>query len=172
VTHRDDWNGDDQLTDTLARFLLARLSEDERIAQAARDVTTNGSPPVGTPLTEDLAMAQPGHLAAHVARHDPERVLREVAAKRAVVRSWLVAVRRQLVQYRDPDGIEVAEEAIAHLAAVYADHPDFRPSWLPHSDPQPEQPPRIGVSSDRGGRHPDNVITLRTAERHPSRRLE
>ncbi|MBJ8342797.1 hypothetical protein JGU71_28295 [Antrihabitans sp. YC3-6] len=55
-----------------------------------------------------------------IARHDPARVLRECAAKRATIaafRDWL------------PDYDDSVHEALAPMAAIYSDHPDYREEW-------------------------------------------
>lgn len=56
---------------------------------------------------------------AHIARHDPARVLREVEAKRAIV-----ALTLNLTD-GDPDEFST----LRHLAAVYSDHPDYDEAW-------------------------------------------
>jgi hypothetical protein len=62
--------------------------------------------------------------AEHIARHDPARVLREVAAKRVIMR-----------YYGSPVGFPGEEgvpgTAMRALAAVYSDHPDYRQEWTP-----------------------------------------
>lgn len=62
----------------------------------------------------------------HIARHDPARVLREVAAKRAIVASC-----SELIGH--PSGDETTDLAcegyLRLLAGVYADHEDFDPKW-------------------------------------------
>lgn len=62
--------------DPLVTFLLARLDEDE---EAARTHLLGG---------EILPFESIVQAADHRARHGPLRVLREVAAKRAVVQMW------------------------------------------------------------------------------------
>ena len=57
----------------MVAFLLARLDEDERVARAA--ATVDG----------DVELHVPPAAGEHVARHDPARVLRGVAALRAIV---------------------------------------------------------------------------------------
>jgi len=64
--------------------------------------------------------------ADHRTRHGPLRVLREVAAKRAVVQECPDGPQTQR------DGIhvgrrDVAEPLMAALASVFAEHPDFNP---------------------------------------------
>jgi hypothetical protein len=62
-------------------------------------------------------------IAAHIAMHDPAAVLRDVAAKRAIVR------------FLDPDGAPegegrfVAERTLLLLAQQFADRDDFRDQW-------------------------------------------
>jgi hypothetical protein len=61
--------------------------------------------------------------AAHIARHDPARVLRQCTAVRAVIAELL---RREATgDDADPSVRDLARE----LAAVYADHPDYDASW-------------------------------------------
>ncbi len=136
----------------LVAFLNARLDEDETAAKTA----TNG------PWYQDgseirghnrpYAGGGPGLLvvkftwpqeSAHILRHDPARVLREVEAKRAIL-----AEHGPANGGRDTDRCRVCT-AIAHtgmghadarrfrapcptllfLAAVYSDHPDYDPEW-------------------------------------------
>jgi hypothetical protein len=54
--------------------------------------------------------------AVHIARHDPARVLAECEAKRRIV-EW----------YGEEPGR--VGPALGMLAAVYADHPEFREEW-------------------------------------------
>jgi hypothetical protein len=124
---------------TLTEFLAARLDEDE--ADARDD---DGSPtPIGM--------------------WDPDRVLAEVAAKRAIVLEHEMMPARQstLGVLRLADGREVSPyyvdgccarctawgeyggpansetggldycPTLRHLAAVYADHPDYDEAWRP-----------------------------------------
>jgi hypothetical protein len=90
----------------LSEFLTARLDEDEQIARAI-----NGDK-WGWPG------ARSG-FAAHVARHDPARVLREVAAKRAIL-----AECARSVECGD-DGCVLAGAVIVNMAAIWGDHPDY-----------------------------------------------
>src|SRR6476620_8959445 len=119
--------------DPLVTFLLARLDEDE---EAARTHLLGG---------EILPFESIVQAADHRARHGPLRVLREVVAKRAVVQMWRdrPRVQRDRIGTKCPD---VAVGLIEAMAAVFADHPDFEPEWLP----APEEP----------GEEPDNVVPL------------
>ena len=103
--------------DPLVRFLLARLDDDET---AARGHMRSGG---------ILPFESIGQAADHGARHGPLRVLREVAAKRSMVQMWLSRSRTQ----RDRTGAgrpDVAAAMVVAMAAVYAEHKDFDPSWL------------------------------------------
>ena len=141
---------------TLTEFLLARIAEDEAAARTA------SAGPVWTWEGEDLMSDHKGEpyswgeprreciiateganppdaetTGAHIARHDPARVLAECEAKRRIVAEW-----------PDNDGADLASAAhgdhamleaggeknmhrriLLHLAAVYADHSDCRDEW-------------------------------------------
>jgi Family of unknown function (DUF6221) len=156
--------------DDLVAFLYARLDEDETAAKAATDgpwktevfgrgsgrqewvvvghtgsrATINGEVGVGW-------MAGLPHDGEHIARHDPVRVLREVAAKRAILElhhpdqkleNWYWSARvcaeckhswHRIVPGRPPTeiGPEAGCPTLRQLAAVYADHPGYRQEWKP-----------------------------------------
>jgi hypothetical protein len=126
---------------TLTGFLLARIAEDEAAARAvppldhncdmggnrqderftfgrtlpsSADGMGNWSPHRDSPTTRD-----------HFARHDPARVLAECEAKRRVVEIASPA--------QDEDGATIPgsglSDILGALAAVYADHPDYREEW-------------------------------------------
>jgi hypothetical protein len=86
---------------TIVEFLEARLSEDEFSA------THSGKLPVPV-----------------VNYH--QRTLREVAAKRRILR-----------RYRDAPASDAALllDNVRDLASVYADHPDYDQAWRPLTDP-------------------------------------
>ncbi|WP_173261029.1 DUF6221 family protein [Streptomyces pacificus] len=80
--------------------------------------------------------ADDGPVARHIARHDPARVLREVEAKRRILREHR--------QDSLPDGIDLEEcytcggvnerwpcPTLRLLALPYADHPNYRQKWKP-----------------------------------------
>jgi hypothetical protein len=126
----------------IVAFLTARLDEDERIAMAAvgraAEWWTTGpgypeAPEVNVVNDRDdvIAFETSGLYAEHIARHDPARVLADVAAKRAIVarHSTGTGSLRALGWY-----CEVCNDGCAELpalAAVYADHPDYDESWRP-----------------------------------------
>lgn len=76
-------------------------------------------------------------VAAHVARHDPARVLREVAAKRAILEladeaSGLDMQVDHEFRVGERDTKEepyVGDLILRQLAQAYSDHPEFDPEW-------------------------------------------
>jgi histone H3/H4 len=86
---------------TIVEFMEARLAEDEH------DATHSGQLPV-----------------PEAAFH--QRTLREVAAKRRIVR-----------RYRDApiEAVTLLLEDVRDLASVYADHADYERAWRPLTDP-------------------------------------
>lgn len=113
--------------DVLTAFIAARLDEDEAIARAAGDAT----PPPWHAAGGDIMSRADGRCAAnadgpeapHIARHDPARVLREVAAKRAMVAECV-----RTCEYEDY-GHALAGAVIKVMAAAWSDHPDYRQEW-------------------------------------------
>lgn len=149
-------------TDTLIAFLRARLDEDEAAANAAAE-TFGGAARWGADHTTDpdygtehflhigdrtIPAGLPGDRdeplradeVAHIARHDPERVLAEVEAKRRTMEcheSWVAAngeticgrCGREHVDGR-PGG-HFPCQTLRLLALPYAEHPDYRTEWTP-----------------------------------------
>lgn len=135
---------------SLITFLSARLNEDDAAAMAATGTTwaweatgdKDNSWAVGHvededghPLSGEIEHGQGvvidgvcesinGNLAdaAHIARHDPARALREVAFKRSI-----------LGQYRTAAGWSSDNWPLSLrlLAAAWSDHPDYRQEWAP-----------------------------------------
>ena len=119
--------------DDLIAFLNARLDEDETAANAATQGPWQAGETPGNRKTMipcifvayGTARPDAGHVlyeadygtpadVACIARHDPARVLREVAAKRAILASH-----------------SVTWTVVEQLAAVYSYHPDYRAEWKP-----------------------------------------
>lgn len=114
------------MSDEIVAWLRARLDEDEKAAADARDDVES--------WWQDPAQDSPAEL--HIARHSPERVLREVEAARRVLDMW-----------QDPDTIEesinyavssadyqiasadTVDRIVRVMASAYADHPDYRAQW-------------------------------------------
>jgi hypothetical protein len=148
----------------LADFLHARLDEDEHTARTA---FRHGIDPCGMTkpgAVDDGVWRQGEHAAdecriegagiviydegghtaaqaAHIARHDPARVLREAGTKRKII-DWCVEVigDRDLSAYgqpgclahdRDALAVTLSVETLRHLGTVYSDWPGYDPAWAP-----------------------------------------
>lgn len=123
---------------TITEFLLARLAEDEAAAREVQAAAweVNGDGLVVVAGSSDQVCPGGGinydeppepSDAAHIARHDPARVLREVEAKRAIV-EVLGDCDDGLIW--DAHLANRAEDALRHLASVYSDHEDYRAEWV------------------------------------------
>lgn len=89
-------------------------------------------------ITQDVAQAkyvQKYGATNGLAPFSPARVLAECAAKRAILSDYANAVAGE--PWRSQDAIKTYERFAAawtftlrHLAAVYADHPDYQKGWV------------------------------------------
>lgn len=149
---------------TIIEFLEARIAEDEAAARGAAEglagsgldwvvagqrqvryvngagdmyVAVTVAHPAG-PYERIRVMRDDSTTAAHIARHDPARVLAECAAKRAIMGGH--EGRRDLYGGRDAYLCEMCTETgpnaqgwpcetLRALAAVYSDHPDYDKDW-------------------------------------------
>ncbi len=136
------------MTDDLITWLRAQLDEDERVAREAG--TGRWVDRGGNVVSAGLADGDFGHLGywvasasfacegeaegmdeshtAHIARHDPARVLAEVVAKRRIVNSFAAS--------SVPLTTRTAEFAVVRMvlklfALPYADRPGYRAEWAP-----------------------------------------
>ena len=130
--------------DELIAFVRARLDEDEAAAKAAfRSILVAEGFHVFAPAHPGVpqlpvADAIDAETAAHIARHDPARVLREVAAKRRVLAAYADCVDASEV-FREKLGtgthMAAAAESYANVirwdATVWSGHADYRPGWAP-----------------------------------------
>jgi hypothetical protein len=114
-------------------FIEARLSDDEAYARTAFADHNNAeadwdelwSGCVSLGPDEDVLITNDSGVSRHIARHDPARVLREVEAKRVLLRKYLAAEVDD-----DPGTIDVPSLVLLALAAVWSDHPEYDPSWV------------------------------------------
>lgn len=108
----------------IEEFLNARIDEDEAAAGAAA-----GSSWVTVIIDRSTS--------EHIVLHDPARVLREVAAKRAIIEAADEATSNDMSVDNDRrvGSRNMAEEPyvgdliLRALAGVYSDHPDYRTEW-------------------------------------------
>ncbi|WP_371053639.1 DUF6221 family protein [Rhodococcus gordoniae] len=75
------------------------------------------------PVGYDFMASPSSRGMAHIARHDPARVLRQCAALRGLV-EWHVHINGSSV-----DDIEYPIELLTYLAGIWSDHPDYRQEW-------------------------------------------
>ncbi|MGQ5576738.1 DUF6221 family protein [Streptomyces sp. ECR3.8] len=136
--------------DELVRWLGVQLDEDERISRAATpgpwrdeggyvtDVGPDGLPRVqvtdhgtqdGEPEEDD---PQGRADSAHIARHDPARVLREIDAKRQLLARYEELRAASKEQGLIGDVTEEYQDFLLRLLALpYADRPGYKESWRP-----------------------------------------
>lgn len=147
----------------IVAFIEARLAEDEAVARKAAGlvgvgaearyytdwsydreqfrVTTDGTSWINAKDTGDAC-------GEHIARHDPARVLREIAAKRRVLARHHPADKPNY-RFRDTDSVtyvcvgcgyagdnddpntdDINEcPELREAASVWSDHPDYDPAW-------------------------------------------
>ena len=112
----------------LVTFLRARLDEDEAIARAA---IFEGCVDWAATYCEHCESHEGTGI--HIARHDPARVLADVAAKRARLDKYVEAsVARQEYSSGVRDTLWMAHDWNVRIdAAVYSSHPDYDETWRP-----------------------------------------
>jgi hypothetical protein len=131
----------------LATWLLDRIAEDEAVARAADPGPWKGDTSVksvcvvfdrdGEWITNVVGRQIPRGLVAfdqdvpntaHIARHDPARVLAECAAKRRIVNAWLLAESYTGSEVNDAlfHGLD---RTLRLLALPYAACDGYDPSW-------------------------------------------
>ena len=77
----------------------------------------------GFPLGADCQVSEPRRGMAHVARHDPARVLRQCAALRALIEHHVH------VNGRSVEDFDYPIEPLCHLASIWSDHHDYEQDW-------------------------------------------
>lgn len=140
----------------LVTWYLAQLDAEEAAARAAQEALPEGRWWVDGPAQASSKFwvyatgekFQHEATAAHIARHDPARVLAEVAAKRAIVE---IHAPRYAVFYREPDRLLAdaldsqtvptvahsgphwptihSEATLRALASVYEGAPGWQEEW-------------------------------------------
>jgi hypothetical protein len=114
-------------TPSIVEFLRARIEEDRKLAQAAID-DIYGPDDCWFDTSNE-------HIVDHYRHHQPDRVLREVEAKRAMLRKYedARAQARHPVSAENFEWARVARDELYDLiilfAAAYSDHPDYRADW-------------------------------------------
>ncbi|MFJ1900480.1 DUF6221 family protein [Streptomyces sp. NPDC088115] len=135
------------MSNELVQFLRGRLDEDEKTARAATPGQwsadneayaesihgpSNAAVVSGGRWGGEASVFESTEDALHIARHDPDRVLREVEAKRMILErfaelsgeDWKPSAPRvvRLQELRD---------SVRCLALPYADHPEYQDAWRP-----------------------------------------
>jgi hypothetical protein len=118
----------------LVDFLRARIDKDEALARACAATPWRALPAgqivVDSPDPAPVAAAENLTYAEHVARHDPARALRDVAAKRRLIAEYEKNAWRA-TQGRDPQHVDPWETTLRLLAEVYDQHPAYQEAWRP-----------------------------------------
>lgn len=128
----------------LIAFINARLAEDEHVARmAAEDASAgenwrvearypnSGSAGIvgehGEKIVSDEGF--PSQMeAAHIARHDPARALREVAVKRAILAEHFPI---DPCDAHDGNFETIACDTLRLLGSTWGDHLDYSEDWAP-----------------------------------------
>lgn len=130
------------MSDDLVAFLKSCVDEDERVAKAATSGPWSAveSYPdawvINGPTYNIASEGRDGDISsgdsAHIARHDPARVLAEVAAKRRIIDEY----------ERSRSGPPTEDElglgrAVRLLASVYRGRSGWRSEWAPDGEETP-----------------------------------
>jgi len=121
----------------LITWLRAQLDEDERVAQKCAAVgdfrwaeSEDPTEPDGRVVDGQgrvVVWDDGANLSGHIARHDPARVLAEVAAKRQLIESMV----ESMVETMEGDYAPWNEDYLMVLALPYADQPGYLEEWRP-----------------------------------------
>ncbi|MFF7190593.1 DUF6221 family protein [Streptomyces sp. NPDC008222] len=135
--------------DELVRWLGEQLDTDERIARAATqgpwsvDSETYAESINAGDGTQVVAGGRWGGEASvfestedalHIVRHDPSRVLRDIEAKRQLVKRYERAMENRRAHPDDLASVGALlalHGAVKLLALPYADRPGYREEWRP-----------------------------------------
>ncbi|RKS77100.1 hypothetical protein BZB76_2473 [Actinomadura pelletieri DSM 43383] len=122
----------------LVEFLRDRLAKDEQLARACAASSWTAEPSGSVAVdAEDptfVATAENQAYVEHIARHDPARTLREVAAARQIVddyekESWIIDQGHRTPEL---EAAHAARESVLRLLALpHAAHPAYQDEWRP-----------------------------------------
>lgn len=115
----------------IAEFLEARIAEDEARAFDADAWAAESGPARWIGGSGDGLVFRLGLGGAHIASWSPARTLAECAAKRAII-ELAEGVETMDYQIRNEWGGDLegtGDDILKALAAIYADHPDYRQEW-------------------------------------------
>ncbi|MEV3857752.1 DUF6221 family protein [Streptomyces sp. NPDC050095] len=120
--------------DDLVQWLGEQLDEDERIARDCEGLMWWNHPEnwVSAPQMCRVALAVHAGNRRHIVEHDPARVLREIDAKRELIRRY-EAMAADVLVMTGVDSIlsEYRRVILPSLALPYADRPGYREEWRP-----------------------------------------
>ena len=146
------------MTTNLVQFLRDRYDEEAALAASgetwsAFDESTQGTRRVDVDHSfERVVACTRAWRGEHIARHDPARTLREIEAKRQVLKEYTkaaetmeeLAVRRERLKASGQDVFmtemerasaihkrDVLHGVLQILALPYSDHPAYRQEWRP-----------------------------------------
>jgi hypothetical protein len=128
--------------DDLVVWLRQQLDEDERVARAAGEGDWAAWEHTGEVVAAPLGFGKIcqgvwgdlGERGDHIARHDPARVLRDVARDRLILDEYRKALDRRA---QHPGDVASAGALLALLrvmellALPYSDRPGYREEWKP-----------------------------------------
>ncbi|OZE77199.1 hypothetical protein CH305_18350 [Rhodococcus sp. 15-649-2-2] len=103
---------------TIIEFLEARLAEDEQLAHESHSILLL----IGNDTRVLVEGSDERNTYRFIERFNPARVLREVAAKRALIKSTVKRIEEGW-GYHDNEGIICAD--LRPMAEIYSEHPDF-----------------------------------------------
>jgi hypothetical protein len=106
----------------LVAWLRAQIDEDERVALAANTEEIHWLAEYGASTTSDDSEA-------HIKRHDPARVLAEVAAKRALLEECADTFELNSGEAVNSESVWLAEAIVKAMAQPLAGRPGWREEW-------------------------------------------
>lgn len=108
--------------DALIAFVEARIEDDERIAGTVAATSPTTDSRYSTWMT--TFTLDPGR---YIVAVDYQRVLAECVAKRRIIVAYREVESHPSANYAA--AADYMEGVVREIAAVYADHPDYRQEW-------------------------------------------